>query len=291
MRERLKLEFNFSEFSDRPNARRLSCDMFSAEYVPIGLTAPFDFSLRAPQFYLALLDIRKRDGETVIDGGFRSNATDVRNKLIFAPPDCSVSGWTHSARPVNSFTALFINPELMAKELGARFRQENFSPMLYFDEENLRSSLAKIQRLLRNGSTPDRLYAETLGLLVAMEICNLSGNAPAVETSGGLSEPQMRSVLDFIQSNLHQQISLTDLAELAGQSRFHFCRAFKKSLGVSPVRHVRALRIEAARNLLRQHGMTIGEVAAAVGFRGESQFGRVFLGIAGMTPSEYRRSL
>jgi AraC family transcriptional regulator len=163
--------------------------------------------------------------------------------------------------------------------------------MLHFEDESLRSSLAKIRRLLRSESTPDRLYTETLGLLVAMEICKLAGNAPAVETSRGLSERQMRLVLDFIQSNLHQHISLTGLAELAGLSRYHFCRAFKKSLGVSPVRHVRALRIAAARNLLRQDGITIAEVAAAVGFRGENQFGRVFLGIVGMTPSEFRRSL
>jgi AraC family transcriptional regulator len=163
--------------------------------------------------------------------------------------------------------------------------------MLYFEDENLRSSLTKIQRLLCSDNTPDRLYAETLGLLAAMELCKISGNAPAVETSLGLSERQMKLVLDFIQFNLHQQISLTDLAALAGQSRFHFCRAFKQSLGVSPVRHVRALRIEAARNLLRRDGMSIAEVAAAVGFRGATQFSRVFSAAMGMPPSKYRRSL
>jgi AraC family transcriptional regulator len=292
MTERFKFEFNLSDPPDRPSARRrLHCDMFSAEYAQIDVREPYDFCWRGSQFYVALVDIRKHDGETHLDGGFRSNATDVRNKLVFAPPDCFVSGWTHSARPINSLTALFINPELMAKELGARFPQENLSPMLYFEDESLRSSLTKIRHLLRSEGTPDRLYAETMGLLVAMEICKLSSNASAEETSRDFAEPQLRLVLDFIRSNLHQQISLTELAALAGQSQFHFCRAFKKALGVSPVRHVRALRIEAARNLLRLHGMTIAEVAAAVGFRGESQFGRVFRGIVGMTPSEYRRSL
>jgi len=291
MPQRFKFEFNLSGSPDRPSVRRLHCDMFSAEYAQIDVREPYDFCWRGSQLYVALIDIRKRDGETHLDGGLRSNATDVRNKLIFAPPDCSVSGWTHSARPINSLTALFINPGSVSGELNARFRQQNFSPMLYFEDESLQCSLAKIQRLLRSENTPDRLYAETLGLLVAMEICKLSGHASAGESCRSLSEPQLRLVLDFIQSNLHQQISLNELAALAGQSRFHFCRAFKRSLGVSPVRHVRALRIEAARNLLRLHGITIAEVAAAVGFRGESQFGRVFRGIVGMTPSEYRRSL
>lgn len=291
MPEPFKVEYSFSKPSDGAQIHRIICDLFSAEYIQLAVTAPYDFAWHGPLFYLAIHDIRRHDGETCLDGSVRSNATDLRNKLTFAPPDCSISGWTHNALPINSRTALLINPKLLADELGARFRQENFSPMLYFEDESLRSSLAKIQRLLCSETTPDRLYTETLGLLVAMELCQISGNAPAAETSRGLSERQIKLVLDFIQSNLHKQISLTELATLARQSRFHFCRAFKESLGVSPVRHVRALRIEAAQNLLRRHEITIAEVAAAVGFRGATQFSRVFSAAMGMSPSKYRRSL
>jgi AraC family transcriptional regulator len=291
MSERFKFEFNVSKPPQQPGARCLRCDMFSAEYAQINVREPYDFGWRGSQFYLALIDIRKRDGETYVDGGLRSNATDIRGKLIFAPPDCSVTGWTHSARPMNSLMGLFIDPESMSRELGARFREGNFRPMLYFEDESLRSSLAKIRRLLRSENTPDRLYAETLGLLAAMELCQISGNAAAGEVSSGLSGQQMRLILDFIQSNLRHQISLTELAALAGQSRFHFCRAFKKSFGVSPVRHVRALRIEAARNHLRTPEMTIAEAAEAVGFNGATQFSRAFSAIVGVTPSQYRRSL
>jgi AraC family transcriptional regulator len=291
MSESFKVEYSFSKPSDRAKIRRITCDLFSAEYIQLAVTAPYDFTWNGPQFYIAIHDIRRHDGETCLDGSLRSNATDLRNKLTFAPPDCSISGWTHNALPINSRTALLINPELLADGLSARLRQESFSPMLYFEDESLRSSLAKVQRLLCSETTPDRLYAETLGLLVAMELCHISGNAPAGETSGGISERRMKLVLDFIRSNLHKQISLADLAALAGQSRFHFCRAFKKSLGVSPVRHVRALRIEAARDLLRRQEITIAEISAAVGFRGATQFGRVFSAAMGMSPSKYRRSL
>ena len=291
MPEPFKVEFSFSKPSDRVKARRITCGLFSAEHVQVAVTAPYDFAWRGPQYYLAFHDMRKREAETWLDGSLRSNATDIRNKLTFAPPDCSLSGWAHNARRVNSFTALLINPELIANESSAKLRQENFSPRLYFEDESLRSSLAKIQRLLCGESTPDRLYVETLGLLVAMELCNMSGNSPDAATPHGLSERQMRLVSDFIQANLHEQISLTSLAELAGQSRFHFCRAFKKSYGVSPARHVRMLRIEAARNLLRTQGMAIAEVAEAVGFNGTTQFSRVFSAVVGVTPSKYRRSL
>lgn len=291
MSEPFKVEYSFYKSSDRAKIPRITCGLFSAEHIQFAVTAPYDFAWYGPQFYLASHDIRKHDGETYLDGSLRSNAADIRNKLTFAPPDCSISGWSHNAPRINSLTALSINPELISMELSARFRQDNFAPMLYFEDESLRASLAKIQRLLCSESVPDRLYAEALGLLVAMELCKISGNAPPVETPAGLSERQMRLVLDFIQANLQQQISLSDLAALAGQSRFHFCRAFKQSLGVSPVRHVRALRIEAARNLLRVPGITIAEVAEAVGFNGTTQFSRAFSAIVGVTPSQYRRSL
>jgi AraC family transcriptional regulator len=292
MPEPIKVEFGFAKPSDRAKTRRINCDLFSAEYVQVAVTGPYDFTWHSSQFYLAIHDIRKHEGETCLGGSLCSNATDIRNKLTFAPPDCSLRGWSHNLRRINSFTALSIDPELFVGEISTRFREANFPPMLYFEDESLRSSLAKFQHLLCSETIPDRLYAETLGLLIAMELCKISGNAAAIETPGSraLSERQKRIVLDFIQSNLHQQMSLTDLAILAGQSRFHFCRAFKKSFGVSPVRHVRALRIEAARNLLRLQGMTIAEVAAGVGFKGATQFGRVFSATMGMTPSEYRRS-
>jgi AraC family transcriptional regulator len=164
--------------------------------------------------------------------------------------------------------------------------------MLYFEDECLRSSLSKFENLLRNEDAPDKLYTETLGLLVAMELGRCVGSAAAMRApSAGLSERQVTLVLDFMQSNLHQELSLGDLAALVDQSRFHFCRAFKKSLGVSPLRHVRALRIEAARDLLKLRGMTIAEVAEAVGFKGAAQFSRTFFAVMNMTPSEYRRSL
>ena len=292
MPEVFKVDFSFSDPCDRAKKRRICCDMFSAEYIQVSVRAPYDFTWRGSQFYLALHDIQ-REGETYLDGCPRSNATDIRRKITFVPPDCALSGWSRSARPVNSFTALFIKPELMAEVATSRFRQENFSPKLYFEDESLRSSLSKIERLLRSENALDQLYAETLGLLLAMELCKFCDSAAVIRTSGsgGLSERQIGLVLDFIQSNLHQEISLGDLAVLVGQSRFHFSRAFKKSLGISPVRHVRALRIETARELLKLRGMSIAEVAETVGFKGAAQFSRAFLEIMTITPSEYRRSL
>jgi AraC family transcriptional regulator len=292
MPEVSEVDFSFSDPSDRAKKRRICCDMFSAEYIKVAVRAPYDFTWRGSQFYLALHDIQ-REGETYLDGCPRSNAGDIRRKMTFVPPDCSLSGWSRSARPVNSFTTLFIKPELMADVASSRFRQENFSPKLYFEDESIRSSVSKIERLLRSENFPDQLYAETLGLLVAMELCKLCDSAAIISTSGSgrLSERQIGLVLDFIQSNLHQDISLGDLAMLVGQSRFHFSRAFKKSFGISPVRHVRAIRIETARELLKLRGMTIAEVAEAVGFKGAAQFSRAFFEIMRVTPSEYRRSL
>lgn len=291
MPEPFEVEYRLSKASDRAKTHRITCGLFSAEYLQLAATAPYEFAWRGPLFCLAIHDVRRHDGETCLDGAPRSSATYLRNKLTFAPPDCSLSGWTHNALPINSRTTLLLNQELLADEMRAPFHSENFSPMLYFEDESLRSGLTKIQRLLCSETTPDRLHAETLGLLVAMALCQISGNVLAAETSRGLSERQIKLVLDFMQSNLHKQISLTELATLARQSRFHFCRAFKQSLGVSPVRHVRTLRIEAARNLLRRHEMSIAEVAAAVGFRGATQFSRVFSAAMGVSPSKYRRSL
>lgn len=104
----LKVEFIFSEASDRAKVRRISCDMFSAEYVQVAVKAPYDFAWHGSHFYLALHNIRKHEGVTQLDGSLRSSARDIRNKLTFVPPDCALWGWSYNtgqSTPLRPYTS------------------------------------------------------------------------------------------------------------------------------------------------------------------------------------------
>jgi len=92
-----------------------------------------------------------------------------------------------------------------------------------------------------------------------------------------------------VERHLDRALPLNAVAQLAGMSRFHFCRQFKKTTGLSFRTFLARQRIGRAKELLRDGTRPIANVAREVGFRDLTHFGRVFQKVEGILPSEYRR--
>ena len=105
---------------------------------------------------------------------------------------------------------------------------------------------------------------------------------------GGLPESKVRRVRAFIDSNLHRELRLEELAAVTHMSPYHFARLFKRATGLSPHRFVVQRRIEAATALLTESTSSISSIAGAVGFRTASHFATTVRRMTGMTPSAYR---
>lgn len=95
----------------------------------------------------------------------------------------------------------------------------------------------------------------------------------------------------FIEENLSHVIHLDRVAEEANIGRYHFCRIFKKRVGISPMRLVSYMRIEKAKKLLEKAELTISDVSSDSGFNDTSSFIKQFKKITGLTPAGYRKSL
>ena len=100
--------------------------------------------------------------------------------------------------------------------------------------------------------------------------------------------PLMAAVKNYVREHLADPISLADLADVAGQSPFHFARLFRAAVGVPPMRYVRRERVEAARTLLLTTPMPLRTIASAVGFRDEFELSRVFKRETGESPGSVR---
>jgi len=97
--------------------------------------------------------------------------------------------------------------------------------------------------------------------------------------------------LGYIEKNLTDNIDLENIASKAYLSKYHFCRLFKKRVGISPMKFVSFMRIEKAKELLRKDDITISTVAISVGFNDLSSFIAHFKKVTGMTPYIYKKSL
>lgn len=94
--------------------------------------------------------------------------------------------------------------------------------------------------------------------------------------------------LDYIAKNYHNRISLDDVSAYVGYSPKYFSRYFKDQAGITFVNYLNRLRIQAAKELLRDENISIKEIAVQVGFENTNTFFRVFKQFEGVTPGQYR---
>jgi AraC-like DNA-binding protein len=123
-------------------------------------------------------------------------------------------------------------------------------------------------------------------------IVKFPGTLPAVSSmESGLPRYKLRRVMAYVDARLGGPISLDDLAKVAGVSRFHFHRQFRKTVGVTPREYVLRARIDRAKGLLTESDLTVGEVSGAVGFADQSHFSNIFRRLTALTPRGFRNSM
>ena len=96
------------------------------------------------------------------------------------------------------------------------------------------------------------------------------------------------NICSYINEHCTEDVTVDELASIAGFSKFHFARLFKQFTNVSYYDYLTRKRIEHAEALLITPDISITEVAMQSGFNSLSTFNRVFKNVKGCTPSEYK---
>jgi AraC family transcriptional regulator len=271
-------------------------DALTAEHVVLPRPKPHEFTLHSSWHFLALLNFHRRDGETTADGIIRSTLKDARGRLSFIPAGCRMQGWTHPTAMPMAITTAYLDPALCPQLDGG---EHQLYPMLYFEYPFLAQLMLQLDRILTRPEMYSRMYAESFSIVLLSEIMHFQaiGVAPSHRADrrppikGGLASWQCKAVCDYIEANLHQDISLTELAAIARLSPYHFCRAFKEAVGEPPHRYQISRRIERAKTLLADPALSVTDAAAAVGYGSPSRFSALFRQVTGYSPREYRRKM
>ena len=98
----------------------------------------------------------------------------------------------------------------------------------------------------------------------------------------------MKKADEYIERHYHHDISLSGLSEYMGLSENYFSTLFKKEMGVSLKTYVNTVRIEKAKQLLKETNLKIYEVAEQVGYNNSTYFSTLFKKVTGRSVSEYR---
>ena len=221
-----------------------------------------------------------------IDGRSMDANVEEGSDLLLIPPDMeanvefSVEGETH-------YSITFLD-----RSLFGRLTPELRRPLVVSSNEVVRRDLVELSR---EAAAPDDvfdLFAEGWALQAMAHLSRLAGGYHVNReiSRGGLSVANLRRVQDYVHSNLPATVTLVELSRVAGLSRRHFVRAFRESVGNTPLGYVRTLRIEEAKRRLSQGNQSITEVALDCDFSHAQHFATAFRRATGLTPSAFRRA-
>ncbi len=285
------VRLTFRDAAPRPDVsvRRVWSGL-SVEKVHITERRAFDYDWYGDRHYLAVHDIVLRDGEVAVDGAGCIRKTDLRDKLTFVPSQARVSGWSDLAGDDQGYTALFFDPRLAEAEYERPLLGGAVRPLVYVDAAPLCRTLRRIEKLLAADPQPDPIVAETLGLCAVLQLQPLL-DVHLEQAVGRLSFIQQRHIEEFVSAHMNNQVSLSDLAVVAGLSRYHFARTFTRTYGRPPHQYVLSRRITAAVSLLVESKIPITEIAPRVGFSSPARLSTAFRRIFGMSPRLFRQSM
>lgn len=119
---------------------------------------------------------------------------------------------------------------------------------------------------------------------------------PLTEQSGESRKDQAADVMvsyarQYIRENYREPVVVEELARNAGFSTNYFRTIFKERTGITIYEYTTQIRMEKARELLRDERQKVKEIGVLVGYESSAHFGSVFRKRFGMTPNEYRRKI
>lgn len=225
---------------------------------------------------------------------------------IFIP-----SGTLHSAKSIStapvSFYALVFSPEFIISSFDTVAYNTYILPVMH---NNLKFAVA-----LQNSETANFWHREILNylhciffsapngelfirgqllllwnILYQNHIADITGSSAATRSNTNHSlSGQLQPVINYMQENYQQPLTLEDLAAIVHLSEGQFCRSFKQLTGMTPFAYLVRYRILQSCHDLASTNKKITDIATTHGFNNISYYNRAFLKIMNMTPTEYRR--
>jgi AraC-like DNA-binding protein len=206
--------------------------------------------------------------------------------IAVLPPDTR-----HSARdPIERrrpalFRMIYFRPEDVSDARGWDGAGPSFPQPVLHDPDLATRIDALFQAVEQSGN---QLALETwlVDVLSCLTARHGRAQAPGYHVTARREVERARALLH---EEGHRSVTLEELAKVAGLSRYHLLREFRRTFGLTPHVYHRSLRVDRAKRLLAR-GWPISRVVTATGFSDQSHLNRRFRQLVGTTPGRYRKN-
>ncbi|KYG30485.1 AraC family transcriptional regulator [Alkalihalobacillus trypoxylicola] len=101
--------------------------------------------------------------------------------------------------------------------------------------------------------------------------------------------PAINQAKEYIEKNYHMPLSVGDIAEEVGLSKYYLIKQFGESMNGTPIQYLNKVRIKKSIQLLKYSELSIKKIAVKVGFTNDNYFNKVFRKVVGVSPGEFRQ--
>jgi AraC family transcriptional regulator len=223
-----------------------------------------------------------------LDGRERSGGVHYPGDFCVLP--AGVKGqWTMEA-PADSLV-LRLSPLLVketAQTLRLKSAQAAITPAMRVRDPHLEYIGWMLRAEQEAGYPYGRIFVDSLAAAIAARLLRRYGrNTTAPRASRHqLPKWRLRTVCDYIRGNLDRDLSLAELANIAGFSVSHFKPLFRHAMGLPVHRYVVECRVERARQLLLQGDRSMGDIALEAGFTHQSHMARCLRRVLGISSAD-----
>lgn len=228
-----------------------------------------------------------------IEGAPREQAVLGPRNICITPPE-TITEWHHAGHP--EILQVYLRRSLYEAAVGEMYGCDptgaEIVPRFGILDPLLEQLAIALADALRSRTVSDGLYIDAVAQMMAVHLArthSVRSGSNRLPPFPHVSPQRMRRLVDFIEANLDDDLSLDAMAAEVGISPLYLARAFKKAIGQSPHQYVLARRIERAKELLRNTEIPIVDVALSVGFSSQSHLSHWMIRHTGIAPAAYRR--
>ncbi len=204
--------------------------------------------------------------------------------------ECSKNGASHHSRAVIIDYAFV---DQLTRELGIQAKELVFTNTISTPTAEIRALLGELVALQ---DTPGSSYVafDCVATELVLELLSQVGNTMSGRIRAAAATGYYPRSFDRAKKIMHEllsdeNVSLERVASLAGLSKFHFARLFKRCTGLPPMRYYNQLKIDFVKDQLRHTAAPITDIVYKMGYSDISTFEKSFKKLCGLSPSQYRR--
>ena len=213
--------------------------------------------------------------------------TAIPGRVVIVNPDDAHDGGPAARDGRYSYRMIYVDESVLLTalaEAGGRRAAAAFFRDAVVADPDLAQRLAQLHHALEDATA--RLERESLLITALVELGRRPGRAAPGDGGRSRNSSAAAIALDYLEAHFAEDLSLGELAALAGVDRFRLLRAFRRALGLPPHLYQTQLRLRHAKRLMLA-GEPPAMVAVAAGFADQSHLIRKFKAAYGVTPGQY----